>query len=45
MIKGNAVLWMMLAVVAFVTIGCDDPYVEKRVIREGPVVHQQEVVK
>ena len=45
MIKGNVVLWLMLAVVAFVTIGCDDPYVEKRVIREGPVVQQQEVVK
>ena len=45
MIKDNFFLWLMLAVTAFVTIGCDDPYVEKRVIREGPVVQQQEVVK
>jgi hypothetical protein len=43
--KGNVFLWLLLAVVAFTTIGCDDPYVEKRVIREGPVVEQREVVK
>ncbi len=45
MIKGNIVLWLMLGVMAFLTVGCDDPYVEKRVIREGPVVEQREVVK
>ncbi|MFA5191526.1 MAG: hypothetical protein WA117_11345 [Verrucomicrobiia bacterium] len=45
MIKGNIFLWLMLAVTAFVTIGCDEPYVEKRVIREGPVVEQREVVR
>jgi len=45
MIKGNMFLWLLLAVVAITTIGCDEPYVEKRVIREGPVVQQREVVK
>lgn len=43
--KGNIFLWLMLAAVALTTIGCDEPYVEKRVIREGPVVEQREVVK
>jgi len=45
MIKGNILLWLLLAVVAITTIGCDEPYVEKRLIREGPVVQQREVVK
>ncbi|MFA6561828.1 MAG: hypothetical protein WCV00_07950 [Verrucomicrobiia bacterium] len=45
MIKGNLFLWLLLVAMAFTTIGCDEPYVEKRVIREGPVVHQQEVVR
>lgn len=45
MTKGNLGLWLMLAVTAFLTVGCNEPYVEKRVIREGPVVEQREVVK
>ena len=45
MSKAHPFLWLALAIVGFITIGCSEPYTEKKVIREGPVVEQREVVK
>lgn len=45
MTKANPVLWLLLAVMGVLVVGCSEPYVEKRVIREGPVIEQREVVR
>ncbi len=45
MMKTNPVLWMLLVVMGVLVVGCDEPYTEKRVIREGPVIEQREVVR
>jgi len=45
MLKARPCLWLALVIVGFITIGCAEPYTEKRVIREGPVVEQREVVR
>ena len=45
MMNTKPVLWMVLVVMGVLTVGCNDPYTEKRVIREGPVIEQREVVK
>jgi hypothetical protein len=45
MMKVYAALWLVVVAVGFMTAGCAESYTEKRVIREGPVVEQREVVR
>jgi len=45
MTKTKPVLWVLLVVMSVLVVGCSEPYVEKRVIREGPVIEQREVVR